>query len=155
MAARLFQTKQPQGSSWLPLPPLARPKTPALKPKLTSEMNISAPQNWTPEGPSMTCGSDPGSQAYPHLSHVQVPQVERPSPHPGGHSGLREDGDPPPRGQQLMQNPQDQGQASQRSSSSPSHCPLAPSPVSTCLPFPISHPPGPKRAGGQYFPLAF
>lgn len=44
MAAPWPLTKQPQGSTWLPLPPLARPKAPALKPKLTGEMNISKPQ---------------------------------------------------------------------------------------------------------------
>lgn len=40
MVACLSQTAA-QRSTWLDLPPLARPKTPALKPKLTIEINIS------------------------------------------------------------------------------------------------------------------
>ena len=43
MAAPLPTQSSPKGSGLLP-PPLAKPKAPALKPKLTSEMNISEPQ---------------------------------------------------------------------------------------------------------------
>lgn len=101
-----------------------------------------APENWTPEGPSMTCGSDPGSQAYHHLSH-------------GGHSGPREDRHP------LTTHPTHRPAQTTRSDGAHTrsglslpafflcllpHCPLAAPPVSTGVPLFLSPFSRPKEA---------
>lgn len=98
----------------------------------------------------MTSGSDPSSQAYPHLplSHDQVP---RGNPNPRGHYGVRGDGDPRGR-QQLEQNPQDQGRASEQ----PASTSLLLSPRFSRLPFScLVYTPTQRGHKKEYFPVVF
>lgn len=116
--------KAASGNFWLPLPPLPRPKEPTLKPKLTSQMNISEPERtghlmdlpW-----HLALSPVPGS---PHLSYVQG-GTPTPWTLPRGHRGVV--GHEAPTGKELMRN-----------KVRPSSLSLLPSHSSHRFPFPTS-----------------
>lgn len=99
--SHLVPDKAASGSTWLPVPPLTRPKEPALKPKLTSEMNISEPQRtghlmdlpW-----HLALSLVPGS---PHLPYIEG-GTPTPWSLPIGHKGMVGHG--APTGQELVKN---------------------------------------------------